>query len=176
MLVAYLAASGVASLASGAFSLMGGSAQQLVEQAGQKAQEMAQKPQAVQQQAQEAKPQASRGAWITFGALVLSLGAALVGAMAGRRAPRAPSTWLGYVESGLAAAHQQGDHLALAAPGEELLEFLLAGEAPLVHADDDVAGLKGASGTGAARDLDHDQPVVDAERVALPRQLAHGHA
>jgi hypothetical protein len=93
LLVAYLAASGVSSLASGAFSLMGGSAQQLVEQAGQKAQEMAQNPQAVQQKAQEVKPQASTGAWITFGALVLSLGAALTGAMAGRRrAPRAHST------------------------------------------------------------------------------------
>jgi len=89
LLVAYLAASGVSSLASGAFSLMGGSAQQLVEQAGQKAQEMAQNPQAVQQKAEEAKPKASAGAWITFGALILSLGAAVIGAMAGRRrAPR----------------------------------------------------------------------------------------
>ena len=93
LLVAYLAASGISSLASGAFSLMGGDAQQVVEQVGQKAQEMSQNPQAVQQKAQEAKPQASRAAWITFGALVLSLAASLGGAMAGRRrAPRARST------------------------------------------------------------------------------------
>ena len=70
---------------------------ELVEQAGQKAQEMAQNPQAVQEKAQEkaqeAKPQASRGAWITFGALILSLGAAVGGAMAGRRrTPRERST------------------------------------------------------------------------------------
>ncbi|MFN2645650.1 MAG: hypothetical protein ABR570_11700 [Burkholderiales bacterium] len=88
LLVAYLAASGVSSLASGAFSLMGGP-QQIVEQVGEKAQEMTQNLPALQQKAQEAKPQASRAAWITFGALLLSLGAAVIGAMAGRRrAPR----------------------------------------------------------------------------------------
>ena len=76
LLVAYLAASGVSSLASGAFSLMGG-AQEVVAQVGDKA--------------QEAKPQASRAAWVTFGALVLSLAAAVLGALAGRRrAPRGP--------------------------------------------------------------------------------------
>lgn len=90
LLVAYLAASGVSSLASGAFSLMGG-AQQAVAQVGEKAQEMAQNLPALQQKAQEAKPQASRAAWVTFGALVLSLAAAVLGALAGRRrAPRGP--------------------------------------------------------------------------------------
>jgi hypothetical protein len=39
------------------------------------------------QRAAEAKPAATRGAWITFGALVLSLLTAVVGAMAGRRDP-----------------------------------------------------------------------------------------
>ena len=87
LLVAYLAASGVSSLASGAFSLMGG-AQEVVAQVGDKAQEMSQN---LQQKAQEAKPQASRAAWVTFGALVLSLAAAVLGALAGRRrAPRGP--------------------------------------------------------------------------------------
>jgi hypothetical protein len=42
---------------------------------------------ALQQKAQELKPQATRTAWITFGALLLSLLAAVVGAMAGRRNP-----------------------------------------------------------------------------------------
>ena len=40
---------------------------------------------ALEQKAKELKPQASRAAWITFGALVLSLLAAVVGAMIGRR-------------------------------------------------------------------------------------------
>ena len=40
---------------------------------------------ALQQKAQEIQPEASRAAWITFGALVLSLVAAVIGAMAGRR-------------------------------------------------------------------------------------------
>lgn len=46
---------------------------------------------ALQQKAEEIKPEASRAAWITFGALVLSLVAAVIGAMAGRRSghPRA---------------------------------------------------------------------------------------
>jgi len=42
---------------------------------------------ALQQKAQEIQPQATRAAWITFGALVLSLLAAVLGAMAGRRNP-----------------------------------------------------------------------------------------
>lgn len=36
---------------------------------------------------EKAKPQASKAAWITFGALLLSLAAAALGAMAGRRKP-----------------------------------------------------------------------------------------
>lgn len=42
---------------------------------------------ALQQKAEEVKPQATRAAWITFGALLLSLLAAALGAMAGRRNP-----------------------------------------------------------------------------------------
>jgi hypothetical protein len=42
---------------------------------------------ALQQKAEEMKPGATRAAWITFGALVLSLLAAVIGAMAGRRHP-----------------------------------------------------------------------------------------
>jgi hypothetical protein len=40
---------------------------------------------ALEQKAEELKPQATRAAWITFGALVLSLLAAVLGAMSGRR-------------------------------------------------------------------------------------------
>jgi hypothetical protein len=42
---------------------------------------------ALQRKAEEIKPAATRAAWITFGALVLSLAAAVFGAMAGRREP-----------------------------------------------------------------------------------------
>jgi hypothetical protein len=42
---------------------------------------------ALEQKAEEVKPQATRAAWITFGALVLSLLAAVLGAMSGRRRP-----------------------------------------------------------------------------------------
>jgi hypothetical protein len=42
---------------------------------------------ALTQKAEEVKPQASRAAWMTFGALLLSLLAAVIGAMAGRRKP-----------------------------------------------------------------------------------------
>lgn len=42
---------------------------------------------ALEQKAQEIQPQATRAAWITFGALVLSLLAAVLGAMSGRRRP-----------------------------------------------------------------------------------------
>jgi len=40
---------------------------------------------ALQQKVEEVKPQAAKAAWITLGALVLSLLAAVLGAMAGRR-------------------------------------------------------------------------------------------
>ena len=43
---------------------------------------------ALQQKAEEVKPQATRAAWITFGALLLSLLTAVLGAMAGRREPQ----------------------------------------------------------------------------------------
>lgn len=46
---------------------------------------------ALQQKAEEVKPQATRAAWITFGALLLSLLAAALGAMAGRRDPVTPA-------------------------------------------------------------------------------------
>jgi hypothetical protein len=42
---------------------------------------------ALEQKAEEVQPQASRAAWMTFGALVLSLLAAVIGAMIGRRKP-----------------------------------------------------------------------------------------
>jgi hypothetical protein len=42
---------------------------------------------ALRQKAEEVKPEATRAAWITFGALLLSLVAAALGAMAGRRDP-----------------------------------------------------------------------------------------
>ena len=91
LLVAYLAASGVSSLAGGAFSLMGG-AQQVTEQVQQKAQELSRNMPQLQQKAEAMKPQASRAAWGTFGALVLSLAAAVFGAMAGRRRRPYPSS------------------------------------------------------------------------------------
>jgi hypothetical protein len=43
---------------------------------------------ALEQKAEEIQPQASRAAWMTFGALLLSLLAAVLGAMAGRRKPK----------------------------------------------------------------------------------------
>ena len=89
LLVAYLAASGMSSLAGGAFSLMGG-AQGVAEEVQQQAQDIQQNMPQIQQKAQEVKPQATRAAWATFGALILSLAAAVIGAAAGRRrAPRA---------------------------------------------------------------------------------------
>lgn len=69
LLVAYLAAGGMAWVAGDAFSMMGGQP------------EISATPDMVQ----EMKPQAAKAAWVTFGSLVLSLGAALAGAMAGRR-------------------------------------------------------------------------------------------
>lgn len=42
---------------------------------------------ALQQKAAQMQPQASKAAWITFGALVLSLLAAVIGALVGRRSP-----------------------------------------------------------------------------------------
>jgi hypothetical protein len=69
LLVAYLAASGMAWIAGDAFSMMGAQP------------EISITPDAVQ----EIQPPAAKAAWVTFGSLVLSLSAALGGAMAGRR-------------------------------------------------------------------------------------------
>ena len=91
VLVAYLAASGAASLTGGAFRLFASAPPQAQEQAAatlqEKAKELQQKAPELQQKAQEVKPQATAAAWVTFGALVLSLLAALLGAAAGRRRP-----------------------------------------------------------------------------------------
>ena len=71
LLVAYLAASGMNWVAGDTFAIMG-SAPDL---------SMSAPPDVVQ----GITPQAARTAWITFASLILSLGAALIGAMAGRR-------------------------------------------------------------------------------------------
>ena len=105
LLMGYLAASGVGSLAGGAFSMIGGAQQavgsvlgttdpqQIKEQAQQKAPDMKQSLPQLQQRAQEAKPTVTKAAWITFVALLLSLAAAVIGAMAGRRRqPLPPSS------------------------------------------------------------------------------------
>ncbi len=90
VLMAYLTTSGASMLAGGAFSLFSQtqSAQQKQEAAGtlrQKAQELQQKAPELQQKAQEAKPAATKAAWIAFGGLLLSLLAAVAGAIVGRR-------------------------------------------------------------------------------------------
>jgi len=69
LLVAYLAVGGMAWVAGDAFSLMGGQP------------EISATPEAVQ----EIQPPGAKAAWVTFGSLILSLGAALAGALAGRR-------------------------------------------------------------------------------------------
>lgn len=87
--VAYMAASGASSLTGGAFKLFASASGQQQEQAAatiqEKAQQLQQKAPELQQKAQEAKPQATKAAWITFGSLILSLLAALIGSAAGRR-------------------------------------------------------------------------------------------
>lgn len=102
LLMLYLATSGVGMLASGTLNLVGGAAQAAAqaapEQARQQAGDAAAKAKdkigqavesaksgALQQKAEEMKPAATRAAWITFGGLVLSLLAAVIGAMLGRR-------------------------------------------------------------------------------------------
>jgi hypothetical protein len=103
LLMAYLAGSGMSSLAGGAFSMIGGAQQavgsvlgttdpqEIKNQAQQKSQDLKQSLPQLQQKAQEAKPTATKAAWITFGALVLSLIAAVLGAIAGRRREVIPS-------------------------------------------------------------------------------------
>ena len=89
ILVGYLAASGAASLTGGAFRFFASAPPQAQEQAAatikEKTQELQQKAPELQQKAQEMKPQATAAAWVTFGSLVLSLLAALIGSAAGRR-------------------------------------------------------------------------------------------
>ena len=89
VLVAYLAASGASTLTGGAFRLFASAPGQAQEQAAatiqEKAQELQQKAPEVRQRAQEAKPQVTKAAWLTFGSLIFSLVAALVGSAAGRR-------------------------------------------------------------------------------------------
>ena len=92
VLMAYLTTSGASSLAGGAFSLFSQSTstQQKQEAAGtlkQKAEELQQKAPELQQKAQEVKPAATKAAWIAFAGLLISLLAAVIGAMAGRRRP-----------------------------------------------------------------------------------------
>jgi hypothetical protein len=98
LLLAYFAGSGIGMLAGGAFQLVGGASQAIGtavqgEDAAAKAKEgMAQLREkaesgALQQKAEEAKPAATKAAWMTFGALLLSLLAAIIGAMLGRREP-----------------------------------------------------------------------------------------
>jgi hypothetical protein len=110
LLMLYLATSGVSMLAGGTLRLVGGAAQaagsvaqaqggvDVPQGAEQKAGDVAAqakdkigqavesaKSGALQQKAEEMKPAATRAAWITFGGLVLSLLAAVIGAMLGRR-------------------------------------------------------------------------------------------
>lgn len=67
----------------------GGSSGQMIDQAKDKVGQLMDRAKGVdlEQKAAEAKPAAQRGAWITFGALVLSLITAVIGAMTGRRDP-----------------------------------------------------------------------------------------
>ena len=98
LLMAYLATSGVTSLASGAMNLMGSAAQNnpqvqsaarnpgnAADQLQSKISDATQNGQALVQKAAEVKPAATKAAWMTFGGLVVSLLAAVLGAMAGRR-------------------------------------------------------------------------------------------
>jgi hypothetical protein len=99
LLMAYLATSGITSLASGAMGMVGKAAQfnpqvsgamqnpsgvadQLKSRLGDAA-----NPDAIAQKAAEVKPAASKAAWGTFAGLVLSLLASLIGAVVGRRKP-----------------------------------------------------------------------------------------
>lgn len=109
LLMAALAATGLSNLVGGALSLAGSASQvaaqnpevqrqaenassgsgQAIDQAKEKLGSILDRAKSgeLQHQAQDAKPAATRGAWITFGALVLSLITAVTGAMAGRREP-----------------------------------------------------------------------------------------
>ena len=103
LLMVYFASSGVGMLAGGAFKLLGGATQAAVQSQGDPAQVAAQAKQgaaqlaekakstgaALEQKAEEMKPAATKAAWITFGALLLSLLAAVLGALSGRREAKA---------------------------------------------------------------------------------------
>ena len=87
VLMAYLATSGLSSLAGGAMQLMGASGNQqnpaaVVDQLKSSVQGATT---GLQQKAAEAQPTASKAAWATFGALFLSLMASVLGAAVGRR-------------------------------------------------------------------------------------------
>lgn len=101
MLVAGLATLGLGNLVGSAMNLAGNAAQaaganastgssaQVLDQAKEKVGEIIGQVKSgeAQDKAAEAKPAAAKGAWITFGALLLSLITAVIGAMAGRRDP-----------------------------------------------------------------------------------------
>jgi hypothetical protein len=112
MLVAGLATMGLSNLVGGAMNLAGtasqaagavaqtpqaqeqanasaGSSGQMIDQAKNKVGELIERAKGgeLQDRAADAKPAATKGAWITFGALVLSLITAVIGAMTGRRDP-----------------------------------------------------------------------------------------
>lgn len=104
LLMLYLATSGVSMLAGGTLNLVGGAAQAMPSQTQQQAGDVAAQAKAkigqavesaksggLQQKAEEMKPAATRAAWITFGGLVLSLLAAVIGAMLGRREAAPPA-------------------------------------------------------------------------------------
>ncbi|HEX6528704.1 MAG TPA: hypothetical protein VF004_02725 [Burkholderiales bacterium] len=104
LLMLYLATSGVSMLAGGTLNLVGGAAQAMPSQTQQQAGDVAAqakdkigqavesaKSGGLQQKAEEMKPAATRAAWITFGGLVLSLLAAVIGAMLGRREAAPPA-------------------------------------------------------------------------------------
>lgn len=93
ILLAWLATSGMTSIATGAMQVMGVASQAAtpvdpaaaVEALRERVQSAAGDAQALTQRAVEAQPVASKVAWIAFGALLLSLVAAIGGALAGRR-------------------------------------------------------------------------------------------
>jgi hypothetical protein len=89
IIILYLTASGIGLVASGAFDLLGSAAQAagpaVGDQAAQVAAEVRNRAGDVAQAAARAQPRVSATAWVTFGAMVLSLLAAIAGAAAGRR-------------------------------------------------------------------------------------------
>ena len=76
IVILYLTASGISLMADGAFGLASQAAQTAGSTMGGAD---------IQAMAERAQPAATRTAWITFGALLLSLGASIAGAAAGRR-------------------------------------------------------------------------------------------